>query len=179
MSQALMDELKRENLCTHFILPLLKLNKYSFISSNFVNSYLSPTGSQILVEIVDPNFLSRGIYRHLQYRGSYQGNNGHNLLCFELPKYWAEDVSKFMEGKFSQMSHKAKRTIIWYSKLPYKERDQEGRIVTDGRLAALEKHKVLKDMWEKELEPREEITGELLSIPGAESYIDLSTLTVL
>jgi hypothetical protein len=176
MSQALIDELRRENLCTHFVLPLLKLNKFSFIASNFVNCYLTPAGDLIVVQVMDTSLLSRKVFLHPEYRGQRvrpKGDDHSIYLLFQVPVKWKEDVAAFIRGKFSQMSKAAKDTIRRHSGLPYHERTGEGlKTVTDGRLLALEQHKLLKNMWESMVQPREEIQGELLSIPGEDSYID-------
>lgn len=189
MSQALIDELKRENLCTHFVLPLLKLNKFSFIASNFVNCYLSPDGITVLVQVMDTQLLSRKVFVHPEYRGLRMHPEGRAhgmLMLFQVPIKWRADVKLFIEGKFSLMTKAAKDTIVRHSGLPYHERTGEGKkTVTDGRLLALERHKLLKSMWESELSSTDSrSTGrvtltegfELLSIPGEESFIDPQNL---
>jgi hypothetical protein len=188
MSQALVDELKRENLCTHFVLPLLKLNKYSFIVSNFVDCYLTPAGDFILVRILEVTLLSRKELLHPMYRGLYTTHKGHVYLLYMIPYNWRNDVALFMKGKFSQMSKKAKEEIIRYSGLPYKERSGKSRIVTDGRLLALDRSRALKEMWERVLSSDDKrSTGrvvlkeeeELLSVPGKESYIEIEELILV
>ena len=60
----------------------------------------------------------------------------------------------------------------------YNQREN-GLVVTDGRLLALEKHEIMKEMWEDRLSSRKsrvELQGELLSIPGKKSYIRLEDL---
>ncbi len=179
MSQTLINELKDENLCTHFVLPLLKLNKFSFTSSNFVNCYLTEDGSKIIVNVVDTTLVSRKAIRHKNYFSSLPTDNSTYLVYF-VPVQWKSDVSLFMQGKFSMMSKHAKEVIRRFSGLNYKQKG-----LTDGRLLALDKHPVLKNMWENELT---NVTGsqrsiveldedmELLSIPGKQSYINLEGL---
>lgn len=180
MSQALIDELKRENLCTHFILPLLKLSKVSFTPSGFVNSYLTSDHKRIAVKLADTVLLSRAILSHPEFVAIYRDHDGYYLVMFRLRDRWQQDVSLFTEGKYSQLSRKAKDYIIRYSGLPYRRREGH-RIVTDGRLLALEKHKMLKGMWERELfsqssrqidDPDQHLPDEYLSVPGGESYIN-------
>jgi hypothetical protein len=141
-----------------------------------VNSDLTRDGLHVAVEIVETQFLSRKLLIHPALKGTYVRDN-HLVLVYRIPGWWKPDVQKFMKGQFSQMTENAKNMILRYSRLPYRERDANGKIVTDGRLLSLERHKALKEMWEETLEPREEIQGELLSIPGAGSYIDLEHLT--
>lgn len=189
MSQALIDELNRENLCTHFVLPLLKLSKFSYISSNFVNSYLSVSGTSIYVQIVEPMFLSRGVLGSVYCMGIKVRKPGELYVAYHIPRKWKKDVKLFMEGKFSQMSKGAKEQIVRHSRLPNKELNDVGQAVTDGRLLALTKHHMLREMWERELstgvQEYKPGTGqvelseedELLGIPGKESYIDPQELS--
>lgn len=177
MSQALIDELGKENLCTHFVLPLLKINKFSFITSNFVNSYLYPEGTGIIVKVFNTDLLSRKLFVHPMFVETVE-ISPYTYLLYRIPDYWHQDVRLFMEGKFSLMSDRAKDTIVRYSGLPYRERNGKGkRAVTDGRLLALEKHEVLKDMWERVLNLNEDAhrwiqNAELLNVPGKDSYMD-------
>ena len=189
MSQLLIEELREVNLCTYFVLPLLKLSKFSFLRSNCLNTYLTSTGSSIVVEIVEPMFLSRNVLNHHQYRSTIKYKQSY-FIVYSIPQRWSSDVALFMQGKFSKMSQPAKDAITRFSGLGYKEKKGD-EILTDGRLLALDKHPFLKKMWENELssvthaangksaqrsiiELDEE--AELLSIPGKESYIDLEGL---
>jgi len=186
MSQALLDELKRENLCTHFILPLLKINKVSFAPLGFVNSYITKDRKRIAVEVMDLSLISRKLLIHPHFSAIYKYNDGY-LIMFRLANNWTDDVRLFCEGKYSQFTGKAKEAIIRYSGLPYHKKEDRGtRIVTDGRLLALEKHKALKGMWERELftqtgkaadDPELHLPDEYLSVPGEESYINPEGLT--
>lgn len=192
MSQALVDELRRENLCTHFVLPLLKLNKFSFIASNFVNSFLDPRGDVLMVRVLEITLLPRTTLLHPMFRGLYSNQEQHVYLVYRIPYPWLNDVALFMQGKFSQMSKKAKDRIIRFSGLPYKERSGTGKdkqkLVTDGRLLALERNKALKNMWERVLSSDDnKSTGrvvlkeeeELLSVPGEESYLQFQSLILV
>jgi hypothetical protein len=178
MSQTLIDELHRENLCTHFILPLLKLQgKVSFLSSNFVNSYIGVRDGNvvntIVVKVLEPALVMSEVFRHPQFR--YVGRDlEYFYLVFEIPAHWERDLNKFMEGKFSQMSEKAKEMIRRYSGLPYRE-VQGDATITDARLMALDKNEALKDMWERALDVYLN-DMDLLSIPDKRSVIDLETL---
>lgn len=182
MSQALIEELKRENLCTHFVIPFLKLNKLSFIASNFVDSYLSADGHFIVVQVMEQYLLSRKVLKHPYYTGMYR--KAHEAkgfyLVYRVPPRWHNDVELFRKGQYSRMSDAAKSMVRTYSSLPNKIREGT-RTVTDGRLLAFEKHPLLRQMWEAFIaDPRrgefipEEM--ELLSVPGERSYIKLDDL---
>lgn len=182
MSQALINELSRENLCTHFVLPLLRLNKFSFLASNFLNCYLSVEGHFIVAHVVEGHLLSRKVFKNSYYYRTCRKRGISGIyLVYRVPPEWHRDIDLFMQGKFSRMSDKAKETIIRYSSLPYQEKEG-GRTVTDGRLLALDKHPLLKQMWERAIHDPEskreeqQIPDELLSIPGDESYIKMEDL---
>lgn len=187
MSERLIEELKRENLCTHFILPLLKLNKFSFAS--FIDSYIATsthekdclfiTCKYIAVRIVQTTLLSRRVFMKAEYHGLYRDDAKDNLyVVYKVPARWIADLDLFISGKYSEMSDNAKNMIIRWSRLPYRIRNpNDGHILTDGRLCALYKDSQLRDMWERRIEPWEHIHGELLSIPDERSFIELDTLT--
>lgn len=182
MSERLIEELNRENLCTHFVLPLLKLNKFSFVASNFVNSYLhfdseSKTWS-IIVQIIEPTYCHGKVWLHPNLLQVYKDTE-YVYVQYYIVLRWYYDVETFLLGKFSEMSDPAKKMIRTYSGLPNREVAPNGAIVTDGRLLALDKSPVLKDMWDRIVHPDTvNLDGmELLSIPDQRSYIDLSTFT--
>jgi len=178
MSNRLIEELRRENLCTHFILPLLKLNKFSFLSGNFINCYLSTSKKEIVIQVGDRMLVSRKAFTHPNYRMDVW--NGSNLyIIYTIPSKWSADIDLFCEGKFSKLSKAAKGYIKQFSGLPWEVYDGTG-VVTDGRLLALERHAVLKQMWERELSINGSqvtlpVDSELLSIPSEESYINLES----
>lgn len=193
MSQQLIEELREVNLCTYYVLPLLKLSKFSFLRSNFLNSYLTPDGSDIVVEIVEPLLLSRNVLTDHQYRGKFKRTNS-TCLVYRIPQKWGNDIVLFMEGKFSHMTRAAKEAIKRFSGLDNRKKGKDGVPLTDGRLLALDKHPVLKKMWESELSsitPSQDgkstqrsvvelgEDAELLSIPGKESYISLEGLVLI
>jgi hypothetical protein len=180
MSQALIDELKRENLCTHFVLPLLKLNKFSFTSAGFINSFLTQDLTRIAVQIVDRTLLGSQVLRlHPDFIGTYH-KEGYQFVVYNLRRKWARDLELFKTGKYSQLSAQAKDYIHRYSGLLFQEREGD-RIVTDGRLLALDKHRGLREMWRRylysdsdEQDADRYLPDEILSIPGKKSFIDLS-----
>lgn len=180
MSETLINELRNENLSTYFVLPLLTLNKFSFINPNYVNSYLTEDRKYIVVEVVLQELLSRTVYySHPCFRGLCRSkDNSHLYLVYEIPRKCWYDVQLFTQGKYSEFSPGTKEKIIRFSTLLYQQKEN-GVIVTDGRLLALEKHILMKEMWEERLSNERswvDLDGELLSIPGKESYIKLEDL---
>jgi hypothetical protein len=186
MSTQLIEELRKENLCTHFILPLLKLSKFSFVASNFVNCYITkqslPSKTTIVVQVIDFHLLGPNMLFNPHFLRYFTDDKGYHYLEFFVPSKWRVDVVYFRTGRFSLMSKSAKEYIQRYSMLPY-QLYNNGKVLTDMRLLALNKHPTLKTMWENELSYNEAFTSiveldddaELLSIPGDESYIDLTS----
>ena len=168
-----MDEMLQYNLCTHFIWPLLSLNKLRFGGeSNFLNSYLSKDGTKIYVEVVEPQFVPESNLP--KYRFCRDENNK-DYLEFKIPVKYSTDLLLFIQGKYSEMSDKAKEQIIKYSGLKY--RKLEGTVYkTDLRLMALEKSETLRNFWINELydfKHQSHITEdmELLSKPDSFSFL--------
>lgn len=185
MSQAFIDELKAENLCAHFILPFLKLSKFSFTSSGYINTFITQDRQRVAVQITDTVFLSRSILVHPEFSAIYKTHDNYYLVTFRIRSRWQNDLDLFCEGKYSHLSAKAKEYIIRYSKLPYHKKEGE-KVVTDGRLLALEKHISLRGMWEKELfevtgksqdDPDLHLPEEYLSLPGESTFINQVGLT--
>lgn len=180
MSEELINELKKENLCTHFILPLLKLNKFNFVVSNYMNSYLItvPEKLFIAVQIIDPSLLDSKVYLLSTYYGNYKDENDYYYIVYEIPENWKADVQLFIQGKYSKFSAKAKSSIITWSRLEYCTRKVGSKkMYSDIRLMALTQENSLREMWEKAIAPAEKIQGELLSIPDETSFITFEQLT--
>lgn len=190
MSVKLIDKLSQENLCTYFVLPFIGLNKLSFLSGNFIDSYIVrpkyrivPGGrfergfTYIMVEFITPMLISpRFIKNHPCYTIDGVDDVTKNMfVLYYIPPKWEADVDLFMEGKFSKMSTAAIEVIRSYSGLPYQSRTSifgtsMFTVETDFRLLAFEKHTELRQMWERELLVTLTEKSELLSIPGEKSY---------
>ena len=174
----IIQKISEDNLCTYFVLPLLKLSKISFIKSNFVETYLTHDGSHIVVQVYDLTLLSRGVSVHPNFKSMYI-KDGFFYLVYEIPKVWDNDVKLFMKGKFSSMTLKAHTMIRTYSGLDYKKKTGNGTTVTDGILLALTRSPMLRQMWIDEFKLREtdlDENDELLSIPPDKSYIRIEDL---
>lgn len=171
----IIEEAGKTNLCTYFVLPLCLVNKLRFGGKeNFLNSYLSPDGKYIYVEIVSDLFLL-GIddlpeYKLIEFRDSY-------FVEFKIPEQWSKDVQLFMKGQYTKLSEGAKRRIREGSSLKYRE--YVGTVMsTDFRLMALANSDTIRSMWEELIFDDNElgrmsIGEELLSIPDESSYITI------
>lgn len=165
----LIQELGRDNLCTYFVLPLLKLNKVSFISSNFINSYITYDCKKIVVKVYDTTLVSRKVFLHPGYHLT-KLVNGEYLFVFIIPEKWLNDVRLYRQGLYSRISEDAKSTIRQWSNLKYK--DVKGnKHQTDARLLALVRHPKLKEALESELGYEYGPDEELLFPPRENSFI--------
>lgn len=177
-------ELHRENLCTYFILPLLKLNKFSFVTPrNFVESYLHEEGTSIFVKLNDIHFFEHRMRLHAYYKAWWKDEQGKHYIQYSIPEQYQQDVQLFLQGKYSKFSAKAKEMIQIHSGLVFRSRDEKGTILTDTRLLALEKSPLVKRMWEERLAVELDDESELLSMPGdpkwRQLFIDESAITLV
>lgn len=178
LTEKIIQELFRLNLCTYYILPLLKINKsFFFNENNFIDSFLSYNQKYIVVQVWYPLFVEHRIETHPLFKGTYSNINGDIFLVFYLPEQFDEDIRLYCEGSYSKMSLKAKKYIRQYSGLMYKERLYNS-IVTDLRLQALDRNQIVRNLWEEYLELDYELPEEmdLLERPSFKSYIDLDSL---
>lgn len=176
----LLKVLKKENLCTYFVLPFLGLDKLRFGGEkNFLNSYLSRDGFYIYIEVRDPLFEGTNLPEHRVHISS----SGTFFFELTIPEKWASDVLLFMEGKYTKFSDLAKMRIKRGSTLDYDV--QKGtKTVSDVRLLALDSFPKLKQMWtelvydDKDAVTRNEIGDELLSAPGEQCYLNVELTPV-
>lgn len=163
MSQRFIEELRNENLSNHLVLPLLKLNKFSFPSSNLVNTYLDPEGRWLFVVVVEKIFLSRRVLdHHPNYSFSHNGID-YFKIAYTL-KEWEHDIWNYIYGRFSHMTTHAKEYINRY------------RAEGDDYhyLQGVNRDKELKEMWEREIgDIRLKDSDELLSKPGKTAFMTL------
>lgn len=103
-------ESNKQNLVTYFILPLLQLNKSSFGADNFLNSYLDVNG-YLVVNTEKPILVTNGVYNNENYVTDYERGNRSINYVFTIPTEYQSDVKFFIEGKYSQLSAKAKIEI--------------------------------------------------------------------
>jgi hypothetical protein len=187
MSNKLVDDLNRENLCTYFILPLTGVSKDTFMSGNFLDSFISMDRKSIAVNIIEPYLISPRVRMHYNFRGLkvLESWNGPVWMYeFAIPDQYMEDLDKFLNGQFSKMSEEAKIQIRKHSGLPYEKEEyikDVGRVVsTDLRLCALDKNNTgLRNFWEKRLDVVLPAGMELLSIPLKwKTMIDLSIFKI-
>jgi hypothetical protein len=172
----LVSEFSKKNLSTFFVLPLLKLNKFRFGESNFVDTYLSTDSKFIVVKVLEKLFLAQSLTMHPNFV-ELRDCTEHSLLIYAIPKEFEDDVELFRQGAYSLFSKEAKYKIRRYSGLISKQ-IIDGIPHTDPRLLALDKDKALKDfwinlLWDNHYESIIEDTDELLSSPNHTAFINL------
>jgi len=172
--EKLIEAIHKENLCTYFVLPLLKLNKLRFVAeTNFIDSYLSRDCLNIYVKVVDTKFFEHRMVMHPQYQGIWEDMEGKKYVQYSIPLKWKADIQLFIEGKFSKMSESAKEMIRINSGLLFRERrESDNMIITDVRLLALERSIAVRQMWEDHYGVTLSDDQELLSIPKDRGFIE-------
>ena len=171
-SDLLIKELHRENLCTYFVLPLLKINKHKFITEdNFIDSYLVANCQSIIVQLKDVKSFEHRMRLLPYFDKILEDKNAFSYVKFIIPEEWHSDIHIFLQGRFSQLTPAAKDRIKKHSGLMYRVRVQ-GVITTDVRLLALEKRKNLRELWEEYLDCKIDEDQELLSIPNKKTFIN-------
>lgn len=166
-----METKRSDNLCNFYVLPLLGLNKTSFGGSkNFINSYLSKDTQFAVVMLKEaiPSF-----EEHPQYAVDYKDDQGNTILVFSIPIEFKPTMVKFVEGKYSQFSDRAKQLIKQKSGLNYKAPVGGGKVSTARELLALDKDPDLKKVWEQELGVKLAVDAELMDIPNDRNFYDL------
>jgi hypothetical protein len=180
MAKDLLDELRTEHLCTHYVLPLIGLSKFNFPTGNFDNTFLAHDPGRgrwfIAVRVVMTGLLSRSLFgAHPHYHATRRDERGYYYLLYRIPDQWHGDLYYFRCGEYSLMSAAAKEQIRHYSGLPYRElMPGSGERETDVRLLALDRATALKEYWERELGTTPE--RELLPKPRPDMYLELHLL---
>ena len=173
MDKEPLREINMSNLCTHYILPLLKLNYFRFGGdSNFINCYLSTNGKKLYVKTLESFFVSKEALQHPFFKQIIEYKD-YEYIVYRIPAEFGVDIELFMAGKYSRMSEKAKNLIRTYSGLPYKC-TVGTKTVTDGRLLALTRSNSLRNAWSDYLNTyvlNED--DELLDKPRQQWFMDL------
>lgn len=162
------------NLCTFYVLPFTGLSKFSFGTVNFLNSYVTTSGSHILVKVTDKRDCYPEVFTNPYFEGLLLDNTGEYIML-KLDPIWLSDFEKFKAGKYSQFSPKAKVAIISFSGLGYKE-PGINETTTDARLLVLDKSPTLREKWIQELDLPTWLLDEedeLISKPSPEVYKNL------
>jgi len=161
------------HLCTYYLLPLTRLNKYAFGHNNFKQCYVNRDNPMLLhVEVF---YIPMRIDQQQTFQYA-QKQDGRMFITFLLPDEWLADVDLFLQGKYSQFSSDAKRRIVDHAGLSYKQiKSENGKPYTDARLMAidddLKMRTFLKVYIENALGVRLNASDELMSPPNYDCFI--------
>lgn len=168
-------EIKRsDNLCNFYILPLLGLNKLSFGSGNFINSYVSKDDKYIVVEVKEPK---TSFQDHDGYVTDFIAE-GKVTIIFSIPEGSEDTLSKFKAGKYSEFTEQVKQVIRTKSGLKWKVPSGNKKTLTAREILALDKDSDLREKMEDELGVKIPKNAELMSVPHESNFYDLSLSTI-
>jgi hypothetical protein len=169
------------NIANYYVLPLLKLNKTSFGGrDNFVNSYITQN-EEIVVEVKDKTLVpEENFIDNSEYMGDFD-YNGSTIIVFNQPSEYRADILKFVQGKYSEMSNKAKESIILYSGLPYNLVRKDLPLKPNGKypvdtsryILALSKNPALRKLVETEIGQSLPPNAELITKPDMNNFYPL------
>lgn len=155
------------NKAVYFLLPLLGLNKFSYgDGDNFLNAYVTYNGE--VVAVVKDTEKAGAFTEHEGYLTDFdvditEGVSG-TAIVYKLPAEFHDDFAKFLDGKYSEMSQKAKDTIYKHSGLPYKNTTPgQNTVNTHKLLLVLDRHEVLRKWMETTL---------MMEIPAGQELLD-------
>lgn len=166
------------NICTYYLLPLIKLNKFSFGENNFLQCYVSRDGSKLYIELREiPAF----VYSKVEYLGTAILPNGNVAVVMGLHPLWEPDFRNFIDGKYSKLSKPAKDAVLAYSGLPFNQHTSNNVPYTDSRILAInpdpgEREKLRRALM-SELGVNIPVDQELISIPTELNYVDDTVVT--
>lgn len=166
------DAIYDYNTCTYYVLPIVKLNKFSFGNNNFVQCYVSRDGSKVYVELKEvPEF----VYSKEEYLGTTILPNGGLAVVFSLPPLLG-DFQNFVAGRFSKFSKPVKDAVLAYSGLPFHQMTRDNVPHTDARIMALDPDPAvrakLRNALMSELGAVIPLDQELISVPSEQNYVD-------
>lgn len=162
---------KEDNFCNYYLLPLLKLNKDKFGEGNFINSYVDKKNNLLLVKIKNKE-IEYEYYNNDNFVTDYKENDNEYHIIFAIPPIFHKDVNRFKEGKYSELSNRAKLLIKTYSGLSLNRKDGTKR-KSDFRILILNKHPELKKRLEDLMGEKISEDAELASVPFDSNFVEL------
>ena len=153
-------ESNKQNLVTYFILPLLQLNKSSFGADNFINSYLDVNG-YLVVNTSKPILVTNTVYNSKYYITDYERDDKSIAYVFAIPEEYSNDIKLFTEGRYSELSAKAKIEIA-------RNQSSESVIVKMMNPQLADRQKIADELGVKV-----DYIKEIKSSPGESNYIKI------
>lgn len=170
MDEKFIQWIKEHSKVTYYLLPLLKLNKFSFGEGNFIESYVNEEGTVICVEVHDGNLCPE--VSRSKWLLEITSSDGRWQFWLRLEGTWNLDFRLFRNGLYSRFSERAKAMIRTHSGMPYRQMAEDSFLYTDYRLLALERSDVLRKKWEQELQLDEHLreSMDLMEPPGPSNF---------
>jgi hypothetical protein len=163
-------EKRSVNLCAHYLLPLISLNKLMFGKpDNFINCYLSEEGKHLVVEVKE---FPVQLEQHTCYKFDLVNEFG-TMIVFEIPSDYNTTVKQFIDGKFSHFSPEVKDIIRKKSGLRWRIPIAGGGVISAKELLALDRDDALRRSMEEQLAVKLSPEAELMSIPDETNYYNL------
>jgi len=139
----------KENYANYLILPLIGLSRFSFGDQNFVNAYVTVNG-KIAVVVWNKDWGTE-YWKHPNYLTDVDVADG-TCILYSSPVKFQDDISLFLDSKFSRMSDEAKQLIYQFSGLHRRFPQKGGGYFTSRLIQVLERDPVLKMQLEENLE---------------------------
>jgi hypothetical protein len=146
----------KDNYANYLILPLLKLNKFSYGTENFINGFVTVNG-KIAIHL---KAINEDCHKHPNYLTDFTYNEG-VLVLYSCPYEFEADLLQFMASKYSRMSDEAKQLIYEHSGLSVDFPNRHNCLVSSRLIQAIRRDERLRDHINKEynteLGPEDEV----------------------
>lgn len=161
------------NLCTYFLLPLVRLNFKSFslfdviADENFKQCYVNRYQPYLYVDVVNPELIDPGAIKSEYYDGIRD-----YFIRYKVPEKYYVALDLFHEGKYGDFPDAVKGMIRRYSGLMFNQFDVEsGFYVTDPLLLAMDRSPEIKIQLEAALGVKLPKDADLISVPSDSNYV--------
>lgn len=172
MSRDIMKDIYKFNLCATYLLPLLEIGMFNFGESNFVNCYVTPQGTSLMVEVRDFSE-TEDPYHNVHYVTTVK-QDGRKFIVFALPEKWKHTFQMYVAGNYSSFTKAAKAMIIQYSGLNWRQPTENPRTtLSDARLLAMYKGAALRALLSEELDMDLDENSELISPPKPTEFLPM------
>lgn len=172
---------QQDNIANYYVLPILDLNKTSFGEGNIINTFITKE-REIAVLVKDSHQVPDRIYSHENYQFDFQDptSDGNTAIIFSVPEFFLEDLTKFMQGRYSKFTPNLKSLVLKHGVLaglkynvPIAQKGSDGRplVIIDRRIRALDNQDVeLRRRLEESIGQMLPADAELLDVPNEANY---------
>src|SRR6266436_9267487 len=132
----------KENYANYLILPLLGLSRFSYgDKDNLVNAYVTINGK--IAVVVRGKHFGIDYWKHPNYLTDIDVGEG-TCILYNCPVRFHDDLSYFLDSKFSRMSEDAKQLIYQFSGLHRRFPRKDKTFFTSRLVLILERDEVLR-----------------------------------